>query len=164
PFVNDQAPQKNGSTEEQNLLQKADVVAAEKQNVSQKLSHIAKEEATQSSGARGLSAQRNLVSGADMSPREPATKRDFMRELLRNHALFLRTSRGMNPKIFPSKFRAKGTFLALGAELKNEFAIYKDGQIFIGEIYDQDLVYAADLDGAEFSKIHRLDHWINSGI
>jgi len=48
-----------------------------------------------------------------------------------NRALFLRTSRGMNPKIFPSKFRAKGTFLALGVELKNEFAIYKDGQIFI---------------------------------
>lgn len=48
-----------------------------------------------------------------------------------NHALFLRTSRGMNPKIFPSKFQLKGTFLALGAELKNEFAIYKDGQIFI---------------------------------
>nr|WP_314167164.1 hypothetical protein [uncultured Campylobacter sp.] len=37
----------------------------------------------------------------------------------------------MNPKIFPSKFRTKGTFLALGAELKNQFAIYKDGQIFI---------------------------------
>ncbi len=118
------------------MLQKADVVAAEKQDVSQKLSHIAKKEATQSSGARGLSAQCNLTSGvfscgADMSPRAPATKRDFMRELLRNRALFLRTSRGMNPKIFPSKFRAKGTFLALGAELKNEFAIYKDGQIFI---------------------------------
>jgi len=48
-----------------------------------------------------------------------------------NRALFLRTSRGINPKIFPSKFRAKGTFLALGAELKNQFAIYKDGQIFI---------------------------------
>ena len=48
-----------------------------------------------------------------------------------NRALFLRTSRGMNPKIFPSKFHLKGTFLALGAELKNEFAIYKDGQIFI---------------------------------
>ncbi len=48
-----------------------------------------------------------------------------------NRALFLRTSRGINPKIFPSKFRLKGTFLALGAELKNEFAIYKDGQIFI---------------------------------
>ena len=48
-----------------------------------------------------------------------------------NRALFLRTSRGMNPKIFPSKFRTKGTFLALGAELKNQFAIYKDGQIFI---------------------------------
>ena len=136
PFVNDQAPQKNGSTKEQNLLQKADVVAAEKQNASQKLSYIAKEEATQSFGARGLGAQRDLASGvfscgADMSPREPATKRDFMRELLRNRALFLRTSRGMNPKIFPSKFQLKGTFLALGAELKNEFAIYKDGQIFI---------------------------------
>ena len=48
-----------------------------------------------------------------------------------NRALFLRTSRGMNPKIFPSKFHLKGTFLALGAELKNQFAIYKDGQIFI---------------------------------
>ncbi len=48
-----------------------------------------------------------------------------------DHALFLRTSRGMNPKIFPSKFQLKGTFLALGAELKNQFAIYKDGQIFI---------------------------------
>jgi len=136
PFVNDQAPQKNCSAEEQNLLQKADVVAAEKQDVSQKLNYIAKEEATQSSGARGLGAQRDLASGifpcgADMSPREPATKRDFMRELLRNRALFLRTSRGMNPKIFPSKFYLKGTFLALGAELKNQFAIYKDGQIFI---------------------------------
>ena len=136
PFENGQALQKNCAAKEQNLLQKADVVAAEKQNVSQKLSHIAKEEATQSSGARGLGAQRNLASGvfscgADMSPREPATKRDFMRELLRNHALFLRTSRGMNPKIFPSKFYLKGTFLALGAELKNQFAIYKDGQIFI---------------------------------
>ena len=136
PFANDQASQKNGSAEEQNLLQKADVVTAEKQNVSQKLSHIAKEEATQSSGASGLGTQHNLASGAflcgaDMSLREPATKRDFMRELLRNRALFLRTSRGMNPKIFPSKFQLKGTFLALGAELKNEFAIYKDGQIFI---------------------------------
>lgn len=48
-----------------------------------------------------------------------------------DRALFLRTSRGMNPKIFPSKFQLKGTFLALGAELKNQFAIYKDGQIFI---------------------------------
>ena len=136
PFVNDQAPQKNGSAEGQNLFQKADVVAAEKQNVSQKLSRIAKEEATQSSGARGLGAQHDLASGAfscgaDMSLREPATKRDFMREPLRNYTLFLRTSRGMNPKIFPSKFQLKGTFLALGAELKNEFAIYKDGQIFI---------------------------------
>ena len=63
----------------------------------------------------------NLASYTNFSAEEDALDR----------ALFLRTSRGMNPKIFPSKFRAKGTFLALGAELKNEFAIYKDGQIFI---------------------------------
>ncbi len=63
----------------------------------------------------------NLVSYTNLSAEADALDR----------ALFLRTSRGMNPKIFPSKFHLKGTFLALGAELKNEFAIYKDGQIFI---------------------------------
>lgn len=63
----------------------------------------------------------NLASYTNFSAEEDAL----------NRALFLRTSRGMNPKIFPSKFRLKGTFLALGAELKNQFAIYKDGQIFI---------------------------------
>jgi acylphosphatase len=63
----------------------------------------------------------NLASYTNFSAEEDAL----------DHALFLRTSRGMNPKIFPSKFRLKGTFLALGAELKNQFAIYKDGQIFI---------------------------------
>lgn len=44
---------------------------------------------------------------------------------------FLRTSRGLNPKIFFSDFRIKGTFLALGSELKNEFAIYKDGLVLV---------------------------------
>ena len=63
----------------------------------------------------------NLVSYTNLSAEADALDR----------ALFLRTSRGMNPKISPSKFHAKGTFLALGAELKNQFAIYKDGQIFI---------------------------------
>ena len=63
----------------------------------------------------------NLASYTNFSAEEDAL----------NRALFLRISRGMNPKIFPSKFRLKGTFLALGAELKNQFAIYKDGQIFI---------------------------------
>ena len=55
----------------------------------------------------------------------------FCVENLQNSTQFLRTSRGLNPQIFKSKFDIKGTFLALGAELKNEFAIYKDGQIFI---------------------------------
>ncbi|MDA3052666.1 carbamoyltransferase HypF [Campylobacter sp. JMF_01 NE2] len=51
--------------------------------------------------------------------------------IMQNFAQFLRTSRGLNPQIFKSKFAHKGSFLALGAELKNQFAIYKDGQIFI---------------------------------
>ena len=50
---------------------------------------------------------------------------------MQNYTQFLRTSRGLNPQIYKSKFDIKGSFLALGAELKNEFAIYKDGQIFI---------------------------------
>ena len=48
-----------------------------------------------------------------------------------NFTQFLRTSRGINPQIYKSKFTHKGTFLALGAEMKNQFAIYKNGQIFI---------------------------------
>ncbi|AII14815.1 [NiFe] hydrogenase maturation protein HypF [Campylobacter iguaniorum] len=43
---------------------------------------------------------------------------------------WLRTSRGIKPKIIKSKFSQKSCFLAIGSELKNEFAIYKDGLIF----------------------------------
>ncbi|MCI6988259.1 MAG: carbamoyltransferase HypF [Campylobacter sp.] len=46
------------------------------------------------------------------------------------NAMFLRNSRGVAPKIYRSNFKEKDTFLALGAELKNEFAIYKDAQIY----------------------------------
>lgn len=58
---------------------------------------------------------------------------------------FLRTSRGLNPKIFISDFKCKGTFLALGSELKNQFAIYKDGLIFISP-YIGDLKNIATFD------------------
>lgn len=44
---------------------------------------------------------------------------------------FLRTSRGLNPKFISTKFKKKVTFLALGAELKNQFVIYHDGQIMV---------------------------------
>lgn len=43
---------------------------------------------------------------------------------------WIRTSRGIKPRILRSKFAKKGCFLAIGAELKNQFAIYKDGIIF----------------------------------
>lgn len=46
-------------------------------------------------------------------------------------AVYLRTSRGMKPSIYASKYSQKRTILALGAEMKNAFAIYKNGQIFI---------------------------------
>ncbi|MBO7476138.1 MAG: carbamoyltransferase HypF, partial [Campylobacter sp.] len=51
--------------------------------------------------------------------------------IMQNFTQYLRTSRGLNPQIYKSKFDIKGSFLALGAEMKNQFAIYKDGQIFI---------------------------------
>lgn len=57
-------------------------------------------------------------------------------------AHFLRTSRGIRPKIVKSDFDIKGTFLALGAELKNEFCIYKDGLLFLSP-------YIGDLKTAE---------------
>lgn len=60
-------------------------------------------------------------------------------------AHFLRTSRGINPKIFLSDFKEKGTFLALGAEMKNQFAIYKDGLIIISP-YIGDLKNAVNFD------------------
>ncbi|QKF64737.1 carbamoyltransferase HypF [Campylobacter corcagiensis] len=60
-------------------------------------------------------------------------------------AHFLRTSRGINPKIFLSKYKIKGSFLALGAEMKNQFAIYKDGLIIISP-YIGDLKNRANFD------------------
>ncbi|MDO5045813.1 carbamoyltransferase HypF [Campylobacter sp.] len=45
--------------------------------------------------------------------------------------VFLRTSRGVNPAFLPTKFDKKKCVLAVGAELKNQFAVYKDGEVII---------------------------------
>ncbi|MBE3021378.1 carbamoyltransferase HypF [Campylobacter sp. 7477a] len=58
---------------------------------------------------------------------------------------FTRTSRGLNPYFFHSNFNKKGAFLALGAELKNQFAIYHNGQIMISP-YIGDLKNVATFD------------------
>ncbi|CAD7286931.1 carbamoyltransferase HypF [Campylobacter suis] len=45
--------------------------------------------------------------------------------------IFLRTSRGVNPKFIHTSLKDERTILAVGAELKNQFAIYKNGEIMI---------------------------------
>lgn len=56
---------------------------------------------------------------------------DSIIQVIDSKNMFLRTSRGVNPKMISSKFEHKKTFLALGAELKNQFVIYKNSQLFI---------------------------------
>ncbi|QCD52621.1 carbamoyltransferase HypF [Campylobacter sp. RM16192] len=51
--------------------------------------------------------------------------------VLEDEPIFLRTSRGVNPKFINSNFGIKKTVLAVGAELKNQFAIYKDGIVIL---------------------------------
>ncbi|WP_122862910.1 carbamoyltransferase HypF [Campylobacter showae] len=45
--------------------------------------------------------------------------------------IFIRTSRGVHPKFIRTKFKSEKTVLAVGAELKNQFAIFKDGELMI---------------------------------
>lgn len=70
---------------------------------------------------------------------------DSIVQICSDKTFFLRTSRGVNPKIYISNFTKKGCFLALGAELKNQFTIYKNGQIFISP-YIGDLKNIATFD------------------
>lgn len=56
---------------------------------------------------------------------------DSVAQIINKKVSYLRTSRGINPRIIHTNFKQKGTFLALGAELKNQFAIYKNGDIFL---------------------------------
>jgi len=59
--------------------------------------------------------------------------------------IFTRTSRGLNPNFIHTNFKQKGTFLALGAELKSSFCIYKDGLLMISP-YIGDLKNVATFD------------------
>nr|WP_314903712.1 carbamoyltransferase HypF [uncultured Campylobacter sp.] len=45
--------------------------------------------------------------------------------------IFIRTSRGVHPKFIRTKFKSEKTVLAVGAELKNQFAIFKDGELMV---------------------------------
>ncbi|WP_069632845.1 carbamoyltransferase HypF [Campylobacter pinnipediorum] len=58
---------------------------------------------------------------------------------------FTRTSRGLNPNFINTNSNKKGVFLALGAELKNQFAIYNNGTIIISP-YIGDLKNVATFD------------------
>lgn len=56
---------------------------------------------------------------------------DSIVQIIDDKIQYLRTSRAINPKIIPTNFKQKGTFLALGAELKNQFVIFSNSQLFI---------------------------------
>ena len=62
-----------------------------------------------------------------------------------DEVIFTRTSRGLNPNFIHTNFKQKGTFLALGAELKSSFCIYKDGLLMISP-YIGDLKNVATFD------------------
>lgn len=62
-----------------------------------------------------------------------------------DEVVFTRTSRGLNPNFIHTNFKQKGTFLALGAELKSSFCIYKDGLLIVSP-YIGDLKNVATFD------------------
>ncbi|MGP1359143.1 carbamoyltransferase HypF [Campylobacter sp.] len=70
-----------------------------------------------------------------------------------DEVIFTRTSRGLNPNFIHTNFKQKGTFLALGAELKSSFCIYKDGLLMVSP-YIGDLKNVATFD--RFKDIFRL--------
>lgn len=56
---------------------------------------------------------------------------DSIAQIIDEKTMFLRTSRGLNPTYLDFKSEKKGTFLALGAELKNEFVIFYENKLLI---------------------------------
>ncbi|AJC90684.1 carbamoyltransferase HypF [Campylobacter subantarcticus] len=58
---------------------------------------------------------------------------DSIAQVINDKVMFLRTSRGLNPLYINTKniFNSKENILALGSELKNEFACFFKDQIFI---------------------------------
>ncbi|WP_291951037.1 carbamoyltransferase HypF [Campylobacter sp.] len=70
---------------------------------------------------------------------------DSIAQVIDDKVMFLRTSRGLNPFYYHCKniFNCDENILALGSELKNEFACFFKGQIFIspymGDMKDLDI-------------------------
>lgn len=58
---------------------------------------------------------------------------DSILQIIDDKIMFLRTSRGINPQTINIKNDNKKTILAIGGELKNQFAIYKNSQLFISQ-------------------------------
>ncbi|MCR4941357.1 MAG: carbamoyltransferase HypF [Campylobacter sp.] len=56
---------------------------------------------------------------------------DSIAFVAQDETIFIRTSRGLNPKFIHTNFKSDKCILALGAELKNQFAIYKNGQVML---------------------------------
>ncbi|TKX32000.1 carbamoyltransferase HypF [Campylobacter estrildidarum] len=67
---------------------------------------------------------------------------DSIAQVIGDDIMFLRTSRGINPYYIESNFNKKGTFLALGSELKNEFVIFYENKFLISP-------YIGDLKGVD---------------
>lgn len=68
---------------------------------------------------------------------------DSIAQIIDGKTMFLRTSRGLNPLYLDFKSEKKGTFLALGAELKNEFVIFYENKLllspYIGDLKSVDV-------------------------
>ncbi|WP_348518153.1 carbamoyltransferase HypF [Campylobacter sp. CCS1377] len=68
---------------------------------------------------------------------------DSIVQVIDGKTMFLRTSRGLNPMYLDFKSEKKGTFLALGAELKNEFVIFYENKLllspYIGDLKSVDV-------------------------
>ncbi|MBZ7936487.1 carbamoyltransferase HypF [Campylobacter sp. B0100352/1] len=56
---------------------------------------------------------------------------DSIAQLIGNQAMFLRTSRGLNPYYIETNLKSDQTYLALGSELKNQFVIFYQNKILI---------------------------------
>ncbi|XFC15045.1 carbamoyltransferase HypF [Campylobacter coli] len=77
---------------------------------------------------------------------------DSIAQVVNGKTMFLRTSRGLNPTYLEIKSDKKGVFLALGAELKNEFVIFYENKLLISP-YIGDLK-SVDVHERFFSLLH----------
>ncbi|MGH1600991.1 carbamoyltransferase HypF [Campylobacter majalis] len=70
---------------------------------------------------------------------------DSIAYVINDKHYFVRTSRGLHPYFIHTKYKKQATILALGAELKNQFAIYHNSLIMISP-YIGDLKNVATFD------------------